>query len=64
MKITDLRPIKFKTHSRRVQGRWGYAYYPLEKIATKPYEVTTPLIELVTDTGANGYWWGSGSRSC
>ena len=60
MKITGLNTLKFKAPSRRIGGKWGYSYYPLERLATEPYEATTTMVELVTDTGTSGYWWGTG----
>jgi L-alanine-DL-glutamate epimerase-like enolase superfamily enzyme len=60
MKITGLNTIQFKTTTRRHRSRWGYSAYPREMLETEPYETTTTLMELQTDTGTSGYWFGAG----
>ena len=60
MKITAVRQHRFKTMSRRYQGKYGYSIYPLELLRTEPEETATTLFELETDTGVSGYWFPRG----
>ena len=57
MKITGLKTIDFKTTGQIRPSKYGYRAYPLEMQRREPFETTTTLLELVTDTGTSGYWF-------
>ena len=63
MKIAAFKTHRFKTMSRRYQGKFGYSIYPIESLNTQPEESTTILLELVTDTGVSGYWFPRGDSN-